>query len=158
MKYNGKHICIGCGVEFTDFKHKDRKYCERKCSMRDKRRSMWEGKKYGRLTCLGIETENWRAYGLFRCDCGNVVKKSLNHVVSGRTTSCGCYHTEMMCLKNLTHGMTKSKEFNIWQHMIARCYNKNNPAYKDYGGRGITICERWLNKFENFYEDMGMHY
>lgn len=51
--------------------------------------------------------------------------------------------------------MCKTDEYNAWQHIRSRCYNKNSPAYPEYGGRGITVCDRWLESFENFYADMG---
>lgn len=54
-----------------------------------------------------------------------------------------------------THGQTKTPEFNTWVNIRQRCYNKNHPQYKDYGGRGILVCDRWLESFENFYNDMG---
>ena len=68
--------------------------------------------------------------------------------------------SRMSQIKNLglsrkTHGMTRSsKEFSSWRHMKERCYNPNYSQYKDYGGRGIEVCDRWLHSFENFYEDM----
>lgn len=57
--------------------------------------------------------------------------------------------------RRFKHGMTKSSEFNIWQGIIARCCVESNQAYAYYGGRGITVCDRWKNSFENFYQDMG---
>ena len=54
----------------------------------------------------------------------------------------------------IKHGMAGSREFNTWISMKQRCSNKNDPEYKNYGGRGITVCERWM-QFENFYADMG---
>ena len=55
-----------------------------------------------------------------------------------------------------THGMTKTTEYSSWRAMKTRCYNKNMPAYKNYGGRGISVCDKWLNSFPNFYADMGL--
>lgn len=55
----------------------------------------------------------------------------------------------------VTHGLTKSVEYRTWRSMKERCYNPNNKKYKDYGGRGIKVCDRWLNNFENFHADMG---
>lgn len=53
------------------------------------------------------------------------------------------------------HGMTRTRTLNIWQGMISRCYNQNNPAYPEWGGRGITVCQRWRDSFLAFYDDMG---
>ena len=57
---------------------------------------------------------------------------------------------------NFKHGLSYTKEYNAWRGLKNRCLNKNNPKYKDYGGRGITVCDRWLNSFDNFFEDMGI--
>lgn len=59
----------------------------------------------------------------------------------------------MIC--NKTHGMTNTKIYGVWNGMIQRCRNPHNPDYKNYGGRGIKVCDRWINSFENFLEDMG---
>ena len=67
------------------------------------------------------------------------------------------YHSQQVIKSNIrraTHGMTNTRLYRIWQNMFDRCKNKNNPGYKNYGGRGIIVCERW-EKFHNFYFDMG---
>lgn len=81
-----------------------------------------------------------------RCDCGGscVVKSAL--LLDGRTRSCGCIVRK--------HGMCRSSEYRTWESMKRRCLNKRHRAFPDYGGRGITVCERWLT-FDNFYADMG---
>jgi hypothetical protein len=112
------------------------------------------GQKFGRLTVFCKNPER----GVHRhvqwdciCECGN--RRTLNacSLVSGHTTSCGCYQSERVT----THGMKGTPEYNSWFSMKDRCYRKDNPRYHDYGGRGITVCDRWLESFENFYEDMG---
>ena len=110
-----------------------------------------KGDKYGRLTAIRFDHKR-RSHQcwLFRCDCGNKKVIEVAKVKSGHTKSCGCLQQEKMT----THGMTYSKEYNSWVGMKQRCLNKNHSSYKDYGGRGITICKRWL-KFENFFADMG---
>lgn len=80
-----------------------------------------------------------------KCDCGKNVIVQAWHLKSGHTKSCGCAHTR--------HGMCESSEYNIWHGMLNRCKNPKDPRYKDYGGRGIKVCKRWL-KFENFFKDM----
>jgi hypothetical protein len=93
------------------------------------------------------------------CDCGNVSIVASWNLVSGGTVSCGCYLKEISLKHSLTHGQNRkgntSKEYRAWQAMKARCDNEKDPCYPDYGGRGIVVCERWLNSFENFFADMG---
>ena len=76
-------------------------------------------------------------------------------VKSGRAKSCGCAQRFRLS-KPLTHGMSYSKEYRIWEHMISRCSNPKNTHFHNYGGRGIEVCDRWIDSFENFYEDMGL--
>lgn len=110
--------------------------------------------RYGRLLVLGYAG---RLYGRTawwcRCDCGTVKKIAGNAMRRGATTSCGCYVAELT--PNKTHGRRKSGAYSSWSAMKQRCTNPNNQNYADYGGRGIKVCERWLNNFENFLEDMG---
>lgn len=85
------------------------------------------------------------------CDCGNVKVVNLNDVKSGKTKSCGC----KKALSNTSHGMCKTPEYNSWRNMIKRCYNSDHSAYKNYGGRGIKVCDEWKSSFMSFYRDMG---
>jgi hypothetical protein len=91
------------------------------------------------------ETRGERMYQCV-CACGN--KKNVKHIhlVSGKTSSCGCSWT--------THGMAKSNEYRVWDAMVRRCHNTSHHAHKDYGARGITVCDKWRT-FEGFFEDMG---
>ena len=90
-----------------------------------------------------------------KCDCGNEVFVSSSNLRSGHTQSCGCLQKERVSKAKTTHGMRFTSEYYSWNNMKARCYNPNYKHYKDYGGRGITICDRWRDSFENFLEDMG---
>lgn len=94
-----------------------------------------------------------------KCVCGSIKKYGRRHVVRGMVKSCGCYQFKFLAERNRTHGMSKTTTFTIWSGMNARCSNKNNAYYKDYGGRGISVCERWragtANAFANFLADMG---
>jgi hypothetical protein len=74
---------------------------------------------------------------------------------SGDTRSCGCLFLSLLRKRLTIHGGSNTSEFSTWGLIKYRCNNKNSPDWKDYGGRGITVCSRWLNSFENFLEDMG---
>ena len=76
----------------------------------------------------------------------------------GRTQSCGCVTSVLRSRAQTTHGDTigkKTPEYKAWLGMKERCYNKNHTNYKDWGGRGIKVCKRWINSFPNFLKDMG---
>lgn len=84
-----------------------------------------------------------------KCDCGKTCVIRLSSLTSGKTQSCGCYGSE----RKFTHGLTKSGFYNSWYQMVSRCTDPNHIQYKDYGGRGIKVCERWL-VFENYVADI----
>ena len=91
------------------------------------------------------------------CDCGRIAYVSSSHLNSGDTKSCGCLRKkqcEQTGKKNTKHGMFGTPVYNIWVSMIQRCENPKHKSYKNYGGRGIKVCERW-HTFENFYADVG---
>ena len=112
--------------------------------------------RFGRLEVIEIAGRNRHKQTLWRCrcDCGAVIVTSTNALRQGHTRSCGCLKVEMLQAQARTHGMSDTPTYSSWEQMIARCRNTNNERYADYGGRGITVCERWL-KFENFLADMG---
>lgn len=112
------------------------------------------GKKFGRLTVLGIcpHEPGERVYWLCECDCGNVLKVTSNHLTSGHTKSCGCYRKENSGLINWKHGMAHEKIYGVYKAIKRRCYKEDDPNYKNYGGRGITVCEEWRNSFQEFYK------
>lgn len=110
------------------------------------------GKKFSRLTVV-LEAGKDKSDNVVwdcQCDCGNSVTARGDSLRSGNTKSCGCIKSEI----HTTHGMWKTPEYESWRGMIQRCSNTKNVNYDYYGGRGITVCARWL-KFENFFEDMG---
>lgn len=113
------------------------------------------GKKFGMLTAIhrGVPHQRYKqARWLFKCECGEE-KLIFGYLVwGGKIKSCGCYMKSHP--SNLRHGLNGTREHRSWTAMRGRCLNKSNSAYPDYGGRGITICQRW-NSFENFYADMG---
>ncbi len=90
-----------------------------------------------------------------RCDCGQNRIVSRNNLRYGLSKSCGCLRKEVCKLAPTTHGMSRTPEYVIWTHMKARCYNKKDKSFKNYGGRGIKVCAEWLDSFEAFYRDMG---
>lgn len=118
-----------------------------------------KGQRFGRLIGLELDKERagkWKRYWICLCDCGN--KKSIitGALTSGGTKSCGCLNLNTPNRHlSITHGRSHTPIYNAWHSMKQRCYYKKNIGYKDYGGRGITVCDRWLHSFENFFEDMG---
>lgn len=88
------------------------------------------------------------------CECGNTTTVTTDRLNSGNTKSCGCLKRSVLGLSTTKHGMAGTRTHRIWKAMRSRCNNKNLPRYKDYGGRGIAVCERW-SKFEHFLADMG---
>lgn len=115
------------------------------------------GRIFGRLTVIDlhpVRSKAKRARWICRCECGNeTIVQSLN-LKQGATISCGCALSDHLVARNLTHGQFGSPEHNTWHGMLSRCTNHNNKSYYNYGGRGITVCDRW-HKFENFFIDMG---
>lgn len=89
-----------------------------------------------------------------QCDCGAERLVGSAQLLNGESKSCGCYNRDRAADALRTHGKTKTRVHRAWAAMKRRCLNSNATQYKHYGGRGITICERWLT-FENFYSDMG---
>jgi hypothetical protein len=110
------------------------------------------GKTYGLLTVLAeVERKAYQRRVVVHCSCESATEKVvyLGHLLSGNTSSCGCVQKAA----RVTHGLRKHPLYRTWAGMLTRCRNPNEKTYKDYGGRGITVCERW-QKFENFYSDM----
>ena len=88
------------------------------------------------------------------CDCGTERVVRGAYLRNGTSTSCGCFRREFSSVMNRTHGLSNSPEYAVWCSMHRRCRDKNCESYKNYGARGIMVCERW-DKFENFILDMG---
>lgn len=113
------------------------------------------GQRFGRLTVIekavslhGCTNAVW----LCRCDCGRMTVVRSTSLRKRVTTSCGCYRSEYWRKEMTTHGKCKDRLANIWYGMKERCYCTTAPAFADYGGRGISVCDEWLNNFESFYE------
>ena len=114
------------------------------------------GKKYTRWTVVSRAENRIMPNGKARimwnciCDCGAKSIVFGQSLASSDSKSCGCLKSG-----NPTHGMSYKPIYKIWAAMKYRCLNKNDKRYRDYGGRGISVCNEWLNSFERFYSDMG---
>jgi hypothetical protein len=113
------------------------------------------GQVFGRLTVVSRIEKSGKAKWLCRCQCENIKEVFARKLIRKQTQSCGCLHKEIVGTLNATHGMSKSPEFRAWAGIKNRCHRPTYAHYECYGGRGITVCDRWLNSFENFYNDMG---
>ena len=117
------------------------------------------GKRYGRLTVLGIAPkEIWRnknSHWICECVCGQQRIISGADLKSGNVNSCGCLKREKIRSRLVTHGNSSHPLYGIWNGAIARCTNPRMPNYGNYGGRGIRFCDRWLKSFDDFVRDMG---
>lgn len=114
------------------------------------------GQRFGRLLVLeSVRIRPRKIHWRCACDCGNTSTVWTAKLRNGNTQSCGCMRDEMASERKRTHAMSKSPEYRIWQSMKDRCGNPTSGGYRRYGGRGIKVCERWLESFENFFSDMG---
>ena len=116
------------------------------------------GLAFGRLMVLEevttLRTQRDRYYRC-RCECGKALLVSRTNLRNGHSRSCGCLSRQRTAERNTKHGLSNSVEYRAWQAMRNRCFNKNIPAYKDYGARGITVCPEWRESFLAFYAHMG---
>ena len=115
------------------------------------------GQKFGALVAISMGPKlrpTSGAWWLCRCECGSEKSIPSSDLVAGKVRSCGCLHGALKSESLRTHGLTKTRTHRIWQAMLTRCRNPRAPNFQHYGGRGIKVCERWL-EFENFYADMG---
>lgn len=127
-----------------------------------------QGKVFGRLTALSVagRASNRKVIWECRCECGALAYPQGDSLRNGNTKSCGCLVKESGRLNiakaqaaSLTHGESinqlKSPEYKSWQAMKSRCYNPNSTGFHSYGGRGIKVCDQWVNDFSQFLSDMG---
>ena len=124
------------------------------------------GHKFGRLTILkegaSIKYGKTTMRKVWcKCECGIEKEIDFNSIKSGKSTSCGCFNRENAKKLHTKHGMAMLKtgvrhpDYCIWMKMKSRCFNPNDKSYPNYGGRGISVCNRWKNSFEDFISDMG---
>lgn len=116
------------------------------------------GQRFGRWTVLRREGAHKIAHWRCRCDCGREKLVNGGTLRRGLTQSCGCLAKELTSRRSASHGRSRTTEYRIWAGMKTRCLNPADKHYKDYGGRGIAICARWLGAdgFANFHADMGL--
>lgn len=115
------------------------------------------GNKYEHLTVIGYEyNDKGRRCFKCRCDCGNIKLYNPTDVVLGKVKSCGCLHEKYLSEAATIHGGCKGGKwerlYSVYRGMIERCTSKNHPSYKNYGGRGITVCDEWMNSYLSFKE------
>lgn len=122
------------------------------------------GQTFNRWTILSQEESERDSKGIpykrfkVKCFCGEERILRIGHIISGKSKSCGCLRAETTTNRNTKHGLRWTRLYNIWLGMKQRCNNPKHPRYADYGGRGIKVCTRWNNNFENFYNDMRQNY
>lgn len=109
------------------------------------------GQRFGRLLVVQrAENIGKRVAWHCKCDCGKNTIVVADKLLRGKTKSCGCYSIERIARLNMTHGMSRTRLFKIWTAMRERCTCKKLINYPDYGGRGIKVCDEWMNNFETF--------
>jgi len=117
------------------------------------------GQKFGRWTILKHEPRREGTRGptmwLCECVCGSVKTVAAINIRRGLSLSCGCLKVERTRVANRKHGLVFTREYRSWSQARNRCFNPRNPSYTNYGGRGITMCDRWKGDFRNFIADMG---
>lgn len=120
------------------------------------------GHRFGRLIVIKQTSKTKRGQSRWLCQCNCDLEKKIivlgYNLKNGHTQSCGCLQKEKLTERSTKHGYSgNNKTYRSWDGMIQRCTNPNNKKYPIYGGRGITICKRWRNSFEDFLKDMGEH-
>lgn len=131
------------------------------CGCELHKRSLKIGDRFGYLVVLEIPKGNLRRNKILcKCDCGNIGEYFLNNLRRGTTTSCGCKRSDYAKISRNCHGESTSILYKKWASIKTRCNNPNSSNYKDYGGRGIKICEEWKDfwpfrewAYENGYND-----
>lgn len=120
------------------------------------------GDKFFRLTAIKQPKNEPKHYWIFLCSCGNKKLISKYDVINGKIKSCGCLLSETtknrMKTLLVTHGKRNTPFYSVWRSMKKRCTNTNAPYYKNYVGRGISVCKEWSDSFEKFYSDMYSEY
>ena len=109
-------------------------------------------RKFGKLQVIAFtESIKQCTFWLCRCECGNEKIIKGNSLTSSNTKSCGCSFKQ----NGFKHGLSRCSEYMVWSQLKTRCYNPKSTGYQNYGGRGIKVCDQWLNSVETFLKDMG---
>lgn len=121
------------------------------------------GLRVGYLTALHYHgSDGRRSLWVIRCDCGTEklmqASELKKQAARGIVASCGCKRRKSISVRRTTHGMSKHPAYAVWRSMCDRCRLPSHPAWKNYGARGITVCERWVASFDAFWADMGVTY
>lgn len=148
-------ICQRCGKEFKTT-NSQRKYCSCECSNKSKVIDL-TGKRFGNLTVVKLYDKRKRNnggkeyYWLCKCDCGKKTIVRGATLKNGATQSCGCKQRQIAIKVNTRHGQGYTKLYKVYFSMKQRCLNPKNKAFAYYGGRGIKICNEWIEDYTNFY-------
>lgn len=121
------------------------------------RKHLLIGRRFGRYVVTGdagVRGKGRLRYWECVCDCGKTKQVAQSSLLKGISQSCGCLSAELASARRKTHGRSRTTEHTVWLGMKQRCTDPNYPAYKHYGGRGISVCSRW-DDFEMFLADMG---
>lgn len=115
------------------------------------------GQKFGFLTVEKLSYKTRTAFIIWecKCTCGKTVHSRPYDLKVGKTRSCGCYKLDLLSIRSSTHRKSRTPEHKTWCSIKYRCFNKNSRDYHHYGGRGITMCDRWIDSFESFLKDVG---
>lgn len=111
------------------------------------------GKKFNKLLAIErVENQKHKTMWKCKCDCGNETLVLTSNLTGNRTKSCGCLKNEQLIERSTTHNQRHTKLYEVWKTMKQRCFNPNNQSYKNYGGRGIIVCDDWRYNFASFYK------
>lgn len=158
--------CRICGAEKVvyarNFENIKNFHCTKHYTPKIKYDESYIGRKKNFLTVVGITRlpNNHRAF-ICECDCGNVTTIEPTMWENEIVKSCGCKRGELLSIRSSTHGHSGDRLYRVWSSMKSRCYNSQNSNYPNYGGRGISVCEEWIDDFGNFYKwaiDAGYDY
>lgn len=111
------------------------------------------GKRFGKLVALEkVKSQNNKTVWKCQCDCGTITFVLTGNLNANRVHSCGCLRTDKLIERSTIHNQRHTHLYEVWKSMKQRCFNPKNKGYKNYGARGILVCEEWVHSFTSFYE------